>query len=367
VKDNNTKVFLKIVEAGLWEKEVSLSSCGEVDFDEIYRLAQEQAVIGLVAAGIDRSKFQDSGFKIPQALALSIAGEVLQLEQRNRAMNEFVARLIEDLRKADIYTLLVKGQGIAQCYERPLWRACGDVDLLLSKENYDKAKVYLTKLTSEVEEEEKKKLHLGMTIDGWIVELHGALFTEFSRRLNKVIVEVLASIFTGGEVRSWENGNTTVFLPSPDNDVILVFSHILDHFFIEGVGLRQVCDWCRLLWTCRESLDLRQVEERLRKAGIIREWKAFASLAVDTLGMPVEAMPLYDSRFKVKGSRILKLVLETGNFGHNKDLSYRTRYKGVRYKLVSLWRRFCDFVRFTFIFPLDAPRFFMGYLLGKIR
>jgi hypothetical protein len=105
------------------------------------------------------------------------------------------------------------------------------VDLLLSKENYDKAKVYLTKLTSEVEEEEKKKLHLGMTIDGWIVELHGTLFTEFSRRLNKVIVEVLASIFNGGEVRSWDNGNTTVFLPSPDNDVILVFSHILDHFF----------------------------------------------------------------------------------------------------------------------------------------
>ena len=34
------------------------------------------------------------------------------------------------------------------------------MDLLLSKENYDKAKVYLTKLTSEVEEEEKKKLHL---------------------------------------------------------------------------------------------------------------------------------------------------------------------------------------------------------------
>lgn len=73
------------------------------------------------------------------------------------------------------------------------------------------------------------------------------------------------------------------------------------------------------------------------------------------------------SRFMVKGSWILKLVLETGNFGHNKDLSYRTRYKGVKYKIVSLWRRFCDFVRFTFIFPLDAPRFFMGYLLGKIR
>lgn len=360
---NNQKAFLELIRAGLWEKKVSLSSCGEIDFDEIYCLAQEQAVVGLLAAGMEHV----TDVRVPQTLALTIAGEVLQLEQRNRAMNEFVARLIGDLRKADVYTLLVKGQGIAQCYERPLWRACGDVDLLLSKENYEKAKAFLPKMASEVEEEEKKKLHLGMTIDGWILELHGTLFTEFSRRLNKMIAEVQASIFNGGEVRSWANGNTTVFLPSPDNDVILVFSHILEHFFIEGVGLRQVCDWCRLLWTYRESLDKRLLEERLSAAGIMREWKAFASLAVDTLGMPVEAMPFYDSWFKVKGSRILMLVLEAGNFGHNKDLSYRTRYKGVRYKMVSLWRRFFDFARFTFIFPLDAPRFFIGYVLGKIR
>lgn len=360
---NNQKAFLELIRAGLWEKEVSLSSCGEIDFDEIYRLAQEQAVVGLLAAGMEHV----TDVRVPQILALTIVGDVLQLEQRNRAMNEFVARLIGDLRKADVYALLVKGQGIAQCYERPLWRACGDVDLLLSKENYEKAKAFLPTMAIKVEDEEKKKLHLGMTIDGWIVELHGTLFTEFSRKLNKVIAEVQTSIFNGGEVRSWDNGDTTVFMPSPNSDLLLVFSHILEHFFIEGVGLRQVCDWCRLLWTYRESLDLGLLEERLREAGIMREWKAFASLAVDTLGMPVEAMPFYDSRFKVKGSRILKLVLEAGNFGHNKDLSYRTRYKGVRYKIVSLWRRLCDFARFTFIFPLDAPRFFMGYLLGKIR
>lgn len=361
--DNNTQAFLALVRAGLWEKEVQLLPYGDIVFSEICRLAQEQAVVGLVAAGLEKV----TDVTVPQAIALTMAGDVLQLEQRNLAMNAFIAKLIEDLRRADVYALLVKGQGVAQCYERPLWRACGDVDLLLNKENYDKAKAYLTKIASEVEEEEKKKLHLGMTIEGWIVELHGTLFTEFSRRLNKVIADVQTSIFKGGEVRSWDNGNTTVFLPSPDNDVALVFSHILEHFFIEGVGLRQVCDWCRLLYTYKDSLNYGLLESRSREAGIMNEWKAFASLAVDTLGMPVEAMPFYDSRFKVKGSRILNLVLETGNFGHKKDLSYRTRYKGVRYKMVSLWRRLCDFVRFTFIFPLDAPRFFVGYVLGKKR
>lgn len=374
MKDNNTKAFFELVRAGLFsvhgeetlgepsggaEQKVNEST---VDWSEVYRLAQEQAVVGLIAAGIE-----NLNIKVSQVLSLSIAGEVLQLEQRNRTMNEFVACLIGKLRKANVYALLIKGQGIAQCYERPLWRACGDVDLLLSKENYEKAKAFLPKIANEVEEEEKKRLHFGLIIDRWIVELHGTLFTAFSRRLNKVIAEVQTSIFNGGEVRVWDNGNTTVYLPSPDTDVILVFSHILEHFFIEGVGLRQVCDWCRLQWTYRESLDKGLLEERLRAAGIMREWKAFASLAVDTLGMPVEAMPFYDSRYKKKGERVLALILEAGNFGHNKDLSYRTQYKGVRYKMVSLWRRFCDFVRLTVIFPLDAPRFFLTYVVNKVR
>lgn len=58
-------------------------------------------------------------------LLLQWIGEVQVIEQRNKAMNQFVAELIEKLRKADIYALLVKGQGIAQCYEKPLWRCSG--------------------------------------------------------------------------------------------------------------------------------------------------------------------------------------------------------------------------------------------------
>ena len=165
----------------------------------------------------------------------------------------------------------------------------------------------------------------------------------------------------------WDNSGTVVYLPSADNDVILLFTHILEHFFIEGIGLRQICDLCRLLYTYRSKIDTKRLEMRLQKAGIMTEWKAFASLAVDSLGMPKEAMPFYDVDFKGKGERVLKLVLEAGNFGHNKDLSYRTKYKGMTYKIVSLWRRIGDFVQFVPIFPLDAPRFFVTYVFGKVK
>ena len=130
-----------------------------------------------------------------------------------------------------IYTLLVKGQGIAQCYSRPLWRSCGDIDLLLSKENYKKAKNVLAPLATNVEREYLLLLHLGMTIDGFSVELHGTLRSRLTRRIDVGIDRVQDECFLRGEVRSWMNGKTQVFLPAPNQDVLFVFTHILHHFF----------------------------------------------------------------------------------------------------------------------------------------
>lgn len=358
--DNNTRAFLALVRAGLWKKDVRLLPYQDIKWQEVYRLATEQSVLGLVLAGLEYSDV-----KPPKELLLQWIGEVQQIEQRNKAMNGFIADLIDRLRKEDVYCLLVKGQGVAQCYEKPLWRCAGDIDLLLSDENYKKAKSTLIPIASEVANEDKATMHQALVINGFDVELHGKMPFSLSKRVDNGIDEVLDDVFCGGNVRSWECNGIQVFLPSPDNDVILVFTHFLHHFFIEGVGLRQICDWCRLLYTYKDSVNYGLLESRIRKMGLMSEWKTFASLAVDTLGMPVEAMPLYDKRYKRNAKRVLKRIMKSGNFGHNNDLSYRTKYKGLTYNLVSLWRRFIDFASLIPVFPLDAPRFFVTYVVNK--
>ena len=101
-------------------------------------------------------------------------------------MNQFVAKIIEQLRSKDVYALLVKGQGIAQCYERPLWRASGDVDLLLSDSNYEKAKAALLPSALDVATEFKSLKHLGMTMkEGFVVEMHGMLHSRLSNRIDR--------------------------------------------------------------------------------------------------------------------------------------------------------------------------------------
>ena len=190
-----------------------------------------------------------------------------------------------------------------------------------------------------------------------------------SRNADKILDEVIEDVLKRGGARVWTYNNSDIYLPSADNDVILVFTHFLHHFFIEGVGLRQICDWCRLLYTYKDKLNYGLLESRIRKMGLMSEWKAFYNLASRYLGMPAleSELTIHDSRFDKKADRIMELVLESGNFGHNKDLSYRTRYSGLTYKIVAAWRRLKDFASLVPVFPLDAPSFYLTYILGKIK
>jgi len=362
---NNQQAFLELVRAGLWEKDAHLLPYGEIDFKEIYRLAQEQAVIGLVAAGFEHVH----DVKVPKEKALLFVGDTLQLEQRNKAMNGFIGNLIENMRAKDIYPLLVKGQGIAQCYERPLWRATGDVDLYLSDSNYRKAKGFLSPLASSIEPEGKYGQHLGMTIGEWSVELHGNLRCGLSVRMDNSIDEVQKEVFCEGKVRSWMNENTQVFLPDANCDALLVFTHFIKHFFKEGVGMRQICDWCRLLWKYCDEINKRYLSDHLRKMGLMSEWKAFGSFAVIYLGMPTDAMPFYSSsnQWKRKAGRICSFILEVGNMGHNRDSSYFSNQPYLVRKVYSLGRRIGDLLRHLRIFPLDSLRFFPNILFNGLR
>ncbi len=365
--DNTILAFFELVRAGLWEQDIRLSFFKEIDFSEVLRIAEEQTVEGLVAAGLERldaiCKKEDVKNCIPKEQLMTFIGQVLFLEQQNVAMNEFVAKLLEKLRRGDVYALLVKGLGIAQCYERPLWRTPGDVDLLLNGDDYQKAKTMLEPLATNLDSEYTHFKHMGMVIEGWTVELHGTLHTRLSKHLDRVIDKVQHDVFYRGNVRTWQNGNTQLFLPAPNEDVIFVFTHILHHFFFEGIGLRQICDWCRLLWTYRDSIDVSLLESRIKKMGLMTEWKTFAAYVVEWLGMPVEAMPIYSAnlKWKRKARHINDFVLEVGNFGYN----HRRNYEGMPYlkrKFFSFWGRLSDMLRHISIFPKDSIMFFGGIL-----
>lgn len=374
--ESTINFFLALVRTGLWEQADSNHNLDDilndkVDWDEVYKMAVEQSVHGLVLQGIERLRNHNVKLDLNQGLLLQWIGEVQMIEQRNKNMNAFLTDLIEKLRKHDINTLLVKGQGIAQCYERPLWRSCGDVDLFLSDDNYNRAKELLVPIASEVEKEYVREKHLGMTINGFVVELHGSLRMGLPKRINQMLNDIEMDAFYNGNVRSWMNGETQIFMLGKENDIVYVFVHFFNHFYKEGVGLRQVCDWCRLLWTYRDSLNHKLIESRIRQAGLMSEWKAFGAFAVEYLGMPIESMPFLNAndnlKLKKKAKRICDFIMKVGNMGHNRDMSHFGKYPYLVRKCVSMGRRIGDLINHARIFPLDSLRFFPRIMFNGVR
>lgn len=352
--NNNQNAFFELLRAGLWEKDARVLPYGEIDFSAILKLAEEQSIVGLVAAGLEHI----IDMKPAKRDVVPFIGRTVHFEQRNRSMNSFISNIVKKMRTSGICSVLVKGQGVAQYYERPLWRSAGDVDFILDSDNYQKAKGLLAPLAVRVDEEDNKRLHLGMTIEPWVVELHGSLRGGWSKKVDNLIDSVQDGMFRDMETRIWRCEETDVLLPSPDNDVIFVFTHILQHFFIEGIGLRQICDWCRLLYRCHDSLDVSLLDKRLYSVGLSSKWKAFAALAVNWLGMPVSCMPLYSSSgcWSRKAERILKLILDTGNFGQKRDKSYKDHTPFIKRLSISFGRHTKDSFYRLLVFPLDSLR-----------
>lgn len=353
--DNNQQAFFALVKAGLWEQDVQLLPFGYINLKKIYHLAEEQSVIGLGAAGLEHVV----DFKAPQEIVLQFVGKTLQLEKRNTAINNFLGVILEKLQKAGVDSVLIKGQGVAQCYERPQWRTPGDVDLLLNDENYRKGKALLDKISGTRAKEYDFNKEYQTFIGGWCLELHGSLRCGLSAAINKGVDAIRDNICDNHSVRYWEKDGMRIPLPEENDDVLVVFTHFIKHFYKGELGIRQICDWCRLLWTYRKTIDVSLLENRLKQMGLMAQWKGFGAFAVDRLGMPVEAMPLYssDKKWSKKADKICSFVLKVGNFGHNVDVSYYSKYPLFIRKVISMWRRIKVLFRHAAIFPQHTFRF----------
>ena len=78
----------------------------------------------------------------------------------------------------------------------------------------------------------------------------------------------------------------------------------------------------------------------------------------DGRGMMEDGRCMISAKYKKKADKILDFVMMAGNFGHNRDMSYQSKYPYVIRKFFSMRMRIIDLIRHSRIFPLDSLKFF---------
>ena len=283
----------------------------------LYRLAENQAVLGVCFAGVKR--LQEFDNSVPVSLYMQWLAMAAKIQQRNGDMDQKTAEVWALLNKAGLDCAVLKGQGIAELYRirneelgignnsLGMLRQSGDIDVWV-KGGFDVVNDFVQK-TRPTDDIAYHRFHYDMYADTE-VELHHRptlmrnLFDD--RRLQQWCDSFGADTFV-----MTEKGFA---VPSLEFNRIFILTHIYRHFLFEGIGLRQLMDYYFVLKASPQPSPEREEEITLiKRIGMQRFAAAVMWVLEHVFGLEREYM-LCEPDEK-EGRFILNEIMLTGNFG----------------------------------------------------
>ena len=356
-----TQALFALLRAGLWGAEKELEGFRKLtatEWDAIYAMARQQTVRGLVYAGI--CMLPDE-LMPDDAQLMRWAAAVEGVEQRNRHMNMVLCKVCQWFESHGLKPIVMKGQGVAQCYEQPLLRECGDIDLYFATpEEHSEACRFLKEKVKEIDFHADGSY--SYVVDGVSVEHHRQLvdLTDDSACARIGQLEKKYG-FPMEEITANRCG--TVRVPSPTEDVILQNAHIMKHTLGWGVGLRQLCDMARICHTRHEAIKGDAVQEVCRLAGIT-EWTCLLhSFLTDYMGMPEDSLPFATKH--ISSEPLLRRILKGGNFGQHRADMNKMASRPLKRKLQTAWTFAQNAAFATKYAPGEGARTFWSLLKGQ--
>jgi hypothetical protein len=304
--------FFALLRSGLWGSwlDTALFANG-ADWEAILKIAQMQTVMGLVFDGISSLP---ATLQPPATIMRKLYQTIIRIEQSHELLNKQIAEIVPRFEAEGICPVLLKGQGVAQSYPNPVRRQCGDIDLYVGGACYKKA-CELAREMGETEAAIESVKHYHFHIGDVAVELHRIADKLYNPLQNPGFQRWTKWHLTGNNLRKWEVNGTEVALPAIHFDAVFIFGHLYRHFINGGVGLRQLCDWVLCLNKFHNTINKPELYKDLKSFGLLRAWKIFGCIAVNCLELDEDRFPFYSTKYRKLEQRVLKSILQTGNFG----------------------------------------------------
>ena len=356
------KLFFEILQNGLWGKPIEAVPTRN-DMLHVVKLALSQTVLGIVGNVIITDKTLSS-YLTERELAY-LRKLVMSVVSVSYTWNCSVRNIFMEMHDNGVDPILLKGQGIAQYYPNPDFRQCGDIDIYVGKQYFEKACEVVKALATENDMATVKhtKKHFHIYLGKVPVELHLYSDVYYPKRLDRIYQEISDAGISVAPVEV-ELAGYPVKTPSVNFNVFYIFNHLWHHFIADGVGFRQICDLCVLLHRFHGQIDHDYLQNVLERMGLLKQWKIFGSIAVDKLGLPVEEYPFYDKKYSRLKEKVFRLVMLEGNFGHENMKTHNRPNGYLRGKLYSLAFRAKRNMRVLFLFPKDSLRH-IGRVINK--
>lgn len=307
--------FFYLLRGGLWEKRTDLPGCfplSDGQWEEVYRLARQQTVRGLVFRGI--CMLPESVLPAEAVLARWTACADA-IERRSNQMNRALTDLCRWFAEGGLHPVVLKGQGMARLYVHPLLRECGDIDLYFPQPTERRqAEQMLQQAGIRMEVQADGSTHYawqGVPVEhhSSAYDLQGGAVCRFLQQMEQHHGFHEISLLPG-------QGHSAICIPAPGLNFVLLNAHILKHTLGRGIGLRQLCDLARCLARLSFTADRKELSKVCSLAGISRWTYLLQSFMVEYLGLPERQLPV-DHKL-VDTRPLLERILRGGNFGQHR-------------------------------------------------
>lgn len=313
----------QILQETEWEKNVREED--PPDWDHICSLAQEHAVASLLYP-LAELKCGSERF------CAGIRETAIRVVQQNYRLMFLTNYVVNQLKKAGVSVVVLKGVSAAAFYPVPELRKTGDVDLFLpnAEQMLEKAAAVLDAAGFEREKEQKvNHHHVWRTSEGIEIELHVMLAEPFDDRVANRYLEQISSQVIGHICRKEIMGICFPVL-SEEYQAFQLLLHMLQHFLRSGFGLKLLCDWVVCWnrdWT-EEGMD--RYRRLITESGLDGFSDMITTICMEHLGLNPERgkkiriqkkVPCYDE--------FLEDILESAEFGQ-KDKSRMVALRGNR-------------------------------------
>ena len=338
--------YIKFLQYCLDESKSLPESARSIEWMQMMDWAEQQAIVGIIYGGIQRA---GKALGMPFDALMEWVGYAQQIEMQNRLLNRKCVDVVRGYQEAGYDCMVLKGQGNALMYPNPMMRMSGDIDVWIygSKDpriQGDKDGI-IWHVKDRHADAEIRYYHVGYTDGDVEVEAHfmpGIMNNPvYNRRLQQWYKEKADG---GWRMVELPEGAGEIPVPTWEFNVIYQMSHLMHHFFDEGIGLRQFVDYYFVLRQIEDPLRLplykgRNLENTLKHLGLWKFARAVMYVMREVFALDEQYMiaPVDEKR----GKTLLNEIMKGGIFGKYSGLTQHST--GIKYFLKH-WRNL-HFVR----------------------
>ena len=362
------KQLLEVLRAALWGIKPNADLFKDVDWDAFVKLAKIQTVTGLMLDGIS---LLPKNCMPDEDTIMELVGRTNKIEQHNQLQCETIVKIKQVLESAHIPCVFMKGQTVALRYPNPQHRQPGDIDFVVKKADFKKTLGTLATI-GKVDRKLVHEHHGMAWVNGITVEPHYKVHNYQRPSTDRAMKEMFDGVFPSKLAYIDMTGCKVPIFP-PTFESVFLISHMVNHIYEEGLGLRQVIDYATFLNKCASSIDWQNHDFYLHKMRMERAFRIFSCICVIYLGLSLpENIEPFSKKEKQWAAKMMADIMNVGNFGRG---AYVFHHNGWQDALRNYFWVSNRCIQLGFVCPSEArwwiiskfTRFFWKKKIEKVR